>query len=588
MKPKSSSALYLLFAEGFCFLLISAAVIACGFVLNYQSDFDYEQVDEEHDYTQYWLGFVLFITAFVAIAAGTRQRSRWLVLSAMFLFFICILVSLFALVVEGNDWINYKNAIRRQEFWESEDYECTSPSSTSCACSNGNPSDLQMISSRVDCETLERVNYLYGGLVCCILAAIFFALSSLIIVIIFIPIRPFTVPVPKKRIKKITVMEEKPEPIVVYKPKKEPKPKMQEVVIRERRPPPTRVIVEPPPEPKTEVQEIVVRERRPRVQTIVYDEPRQQRPEVVYRLPRKRTLVYDEPRPQPPRIVPLEPDPEPKKEEVYDVGRFVPKVHPTPQEPGLEGFIVNPNFKKEETLPEPEEVDPHPMHFASREVDPPVRYIQQEPAPVRYIRHVRQPRIVYERPVVQHHAIVPVHKGQVVIHSTRPKPSYLIRREGERPLLAVRRRRANSDEGPALYRTREAIPERRRRVYVTQPPPRPQPQRTFVNGPQAPRAAWQRARSNSDEGPHLYRDRPSSAGRIYTDKEIAMARGEPSNNEGAKPTVFSDANFGTANLGHNRPNTAHIQEGRNEGYDRILEANLPSADKWTQRPGTPY
>ena len=570
--------------------MISVAVIACGFVLNYQSDFDYDQVDEEHDYTQYWVGFVIFITAFVAIAAGTRQRSRWLVLSAMFLFFLCILVSLFALVVEGNDWIKHKNAIRRQDFWESEDYECTSPTSTSCTCSNGNPSDTRTISPRVDCETLKRMNYLYGGLVCCILAAFFFALSSLIIVIIFIPIRPFTVPVPKKRIKKITVLEQKPEPIVVYKPKKEPKPKVQEIVVRERRPPPTRVIVEPPPEPKTEVQEIVVRERRPRVQTIVYDEPQQQRPEVIYRLPRTRTLVYDEPRPQPPRIVPLEPDPQPTKEEVYDVGRFVPKVHPTPQEPaGLEGFIVNPNFKKEETLPEPEELQPQPMHFASREVDPPVRYIQQKPAPVRYIRreepqvrHVRQPRIVYEN------AIVPVRKGQVMIHSKRPKPSYIIRREGERPLIAVRRRRANSDEGPGLYRRRQVIPEPRRRVYVTQPPLRPQPQRTIIHGPQSPKAAWQRARSNSDEGPRLYRDRPSGTGRIYTDKEIATASGQPSNNEGAKPRVFSDANIDTANVGHNRPNTAHIHEGRNEGYDRILEANLPSADKWSQRPGTPY
>ena len=56
---KSYSALYLLFVEGFCFLLIAAAVIACGFVLNYHDDFDYDQVDAEHDYTQYWVGIVV-------------------------------------------------------------------------------------------------------------------------------------------------------------------------------------------------------------------------------------------------------------------------------------------------------------------------------------------------------------------------------------------------------------------------------------------------------------------------------------------------------------------------------------------------
>ena len=144
-----------------------------------------------------------------------------------------------------------------------------------------------------------------------------------------------------------------------------------------------------------------------------------------------------------------------------------------------------------------------------------------------------------------------------------------------------------SDEGPGLYRARE--PEPRRRVYVTQPPPKAQPQRTFISGPEAPRAVWQRARSNSDEGPRLFRERPSGAGKIYTDQEIATAGGYPPNGEAAKPRVFNDADIGTANLGQDRPDTAHIPGARNnEGYDRILEANLPSADKWGQRPGTPY
>lgn len=86
---------------------------------------------------------------------------------------------------------------------------------------------------------------------------------------------------PKKRIKRITVLEDKPEPpVVVYKPPPkriiERKPEVEEIVVREvreRRPPPR--IVEPEPE----VEEIVVRERRPEVRTIVY-EPRQERQEV--------------------------------------------------------------------------------------------------------------------------------------------------------------------------------------------------------------------------------------------------------------------------------------------------------------------
>jgi hypothetical protein len=80
-------------------------------------------------------------------------------------------------------------------------------------------------------------------------------------------------------------LEDKPEPIVVYKPAPrrvvEPRPKVEEIVIRERKPRPVRVLVEPRPEPKTEVEEIVIRERQPQpVRTIIYDRPRQQRPEV--------------------------------------------------------------------------------------------------------------------------------------------------------------------------------------------------------------------------------------------------------------------------------------------------------------------
>ena len=80
------------------------------------------------------------------------------------------------------------------------------------------------------------------------------------------------------------MLEDKPkEPVVVYRPppKKivEPKPEIEEVVIREvreRKPP--RIILEP--EPRPEVEEIVVREPRPPVRTIVYEPQREERPKV--------------------------------------------------------------------------------------------------------------------------------------------------------------------------------------------------------------------------------------------------------------------------------------------------------------------
>ncbi len=112
---------------------------------------------------------------------------------------------------------------------------------------------------------------------------------------------------------------------------------------------------------------------------------------------------------------------------------------------------MNPNFKKEATLSEPE--DPEPVHYAAREVEPPVRYVHREPAPVQYVRrqepeqvrYVRKPRVVYERRprVVEERGPVRARpKGQMIIESNNPQPSYVIRRPGQRPLIAVRRQRA--------------------------------------------------------------------------------------------------------------------------------------------------
>jgi hypothetical protein len=54
----------------------------------------------------------------------------------MFLFLVSILVSLFALVIEGYDWVKHKNSVRSKGFWESEDYDCNPPTSTPCVCNH--------------------------------------------------------------------------------------------------------------------------------------------------------------------------------------------------------------------------------------------------------------------------------------------------------------------------------------------------------------------------------------------------------------------------------------------------------------------
>jgi hypothetical protein len=49
----------------------------------------------------------------------------------------------------------------------------------------------------------------------------------------------------------------------------------------------------------------------------------------------------------------------------------------------------------------------------------------------------RRPRVVEERGPVRARP-----KGQMIIESNNPQPSYVIRRPGQRPLIAVRRQRA--------------------------------------------------------------------------------------------------------------------------------------------------
>ena len=145
-----------------------------------------------------------------------------------------------------------------------------------------------------------------------------------------------------------------------------------------------------------------------------------------------------------------------------------------------------------------------------------------------------------------------------------------------------------SDEGPGLVRVRRTHrPHQQRRVYATQPV------RPVTTRPQERAIPWQRVRSNSDEGPRLYREYmpQERQPRIYTDKEIAMTRGDVPGGqvEGAKPRVFNNENIETTQLGQ-RPTTAHINQARNDVYDTGLEANLVSADQeeWNRRPGTSY
>ena len=58
-RKSSASAMYLLYAEGCCLLLLGTVVLVCGFIVNFHKDFDAVTVEAQFDYPQYWVGLTV-------------------------------------------------------------------------------------------------------------------------------------------------------------------------------------------------------------------------------------------------------------------------------------------------------------------------------------------------------------------------------------------------------------------------------------------------------------------------------------------------------------------------------------------------
>lgn len=189
-RSKSIAAMTFLTLIGFGFLLFSMVAIACGFIINYHNDFQATDggteleatLQAQFDYSQYWLGFPYFITAILSIFSGTVQKRRSLNITTAVFFHICIVLGLFAIVLEGTDWVMWKNMYREHQVWEDkDDYTCTSDGKK-CVCSASGQLP-RSISAFATCSNISTLSGLYGGIVASGIMGIFLSLAGIVVIL---------------------------------------------------------------------------------------------------------------------------------------------------------------------------------------------------------------------------------------------------------------------------------------------------------------------------------------------------------------------------------------------------------------------
>ncbi|XP_028407996.1 uncharacterized protein LOC114530605 [Dendronephthya gigantea] len=188
-KPKSIAALVFLTLISVGFLLFGLVTVTCGFVLNYHDDFKASNggeeleaiVKSEFDYTQYWLGLPFLITGALSIASGMCQNNRSLTLVTFTCLFLCITLSLFAMVLEGVDWVKWKNMDRLHNTLDGKDeYSCSSTNHT-CICVGGN--ENKIISKYATCSNVTSLSGLFGGIAASAVIGIFLSLAGIVIIL---------------------------------------------------------------------------------------------------------------------------------------------------------------------------------------------------------------------------------------------------------------------------------------------------------------------------------------------------------------------------------------------------------------------
>lgn len=190
-KRKSLAGLVILILIAVGYLLFGVVAVICGFVINYHDDFEATDgglalestVEAQFDYTQYWLGIPFLIAAVFSLCSAMFQRIRSLTTVTIIIFHICIILSLFAMVLEGVDWVTWKNLDRERRKMEDKDgYSCSSPG-YSCVCTHIATNKTQTISSYATCSNITSLSGLFGAIVASAIIGIFLSLAGIVVML---------------------------------------------------------------------------------------------------------------------------------------------------------------------------------------------------------------------------------------------------------------------------------------------------------------------------------------------------------------------------------------------------------------------
>ncbi|CAB3993882.1 Hypothetical predicted protein, partial [Paramuricea clavata] len=190
-KSRSIAALVFLTIIGVGFLFFGLVTITCGFIVNYLEDFEVTDggqalesaVESEFDYTQYWLGFPFLITAVLSVCSGLFQTTRSLTSTTVVFFHLCIILSLFAMVLEGVDWVTWKNMDSLRKNWEDKDgYSCSSVGH-SCVCAHTTTNATMPVSSWASCSNISSLSGLFGAITASAIIGIFLSLAGIVVIL---------------------------------------------------------------------------------------------------------------------------------------------------------------------------------------------------------------------------------------------------------------------------------------------------------------------------------------------------------------------------------------------------------------------
>lgn len=141
------------------------------------------KIESTVDYVQYWIGIPYIFTGLSLACSAVNLRKVSLTVWTIFVSLICVVLSLAGLVVDGPDFVLWKDYRAREKYWEGQDgFACSSVGDT-CQCSDSIRTAPVSISDFTDCETLMKLSSIYGVLIGCFIIGLVLLLASVFMIV---------------------------------------------------------------------------------------------------------------------------------------------------------------------------------------------------------------------------------------------------------------------------------------------------------------------------------------------------------------------------------------------------------------------